>query len=77
MKKQMTAKSSNDRRKFLVAAAKYSAAMAALGLSQGRPALGAVGQLSGVEKARYDLLQNAIQTRDMANAIERYGSAAA
>jgi len=65
-----------SRRKFLAAAAKYSAVAAALGLSRVRQVKGSTAELTGEEKVRFDLLQNAIETGNMESALEKFGAAA-
>ena len=63
-----------SRRKFL-AAAKYSAVVAVLGLSRVRQVKGSTAEFTGVEKVRFDLLQHAIETGNMESALKKFGAA--
>jgi hypothetical protein len=62
---------SAERRRFLAAAAKFSAVMAALGLA-GKTALGKTTDAAGGESLSVNLLQQAIQTGDMEGAIRSF-----
>lgn len=64
-----------SRRKFL-AAAKYSAVVAVLGLSRVLQVKGSTAEFTGVEKVRFDLLQHAIETGNMESALKKFGASA-